>query len=226
MALFKGNAGQLSGSVGGVTYSRGRGGAICRVKVAPTQPDTPAQVIQRGRMAGISKLWAGSVDEPKKRAWNQRSKEHPYRNAFGDAHELSGFGYFVQMNLDSMTSGETVVDTPPIYQIETALTAMTFTITNKATRTITIVWAAEGETEFCHVVLRVANNVSPGVSFVKNLYRIATVTPVDMASPLIVALPESVGELTTGRKLFVQMSLFDANSRQYSGGLEYSVVIA
>jgi hypothetical protein len=215
----------MSGSVGGVTYSRGRGGAIVRLRVSPIQPDTQAQVLQRGKMTTISKLWAAGTTEAQKEAWKNTAEEHPYSNVFGESKKLSGFGTYVQMNLDSLTAGESAVAEPPESLAVEGLTSLTIAGIDPVGGGIEIEWTATGAMTDSRLIIRVANSVSPGVMFTKNLFRVAHITASNPAAAYEFFLPPSLGALIPGRVLYVQVASFNVLSRRYGGGLQASMVI-
>lgn len=100
MALIRtGDASQLSGSVGGVTYSHNRYGAYKRARSLPVNPDTGNQQAIRAALAAVSTAWR-SLTGAQRAGWNQYAETLSRLNALGDPITLSGQAAFVS-NLSS-----------------------------------------------------------------------------------------------------------------------------
>ncbi|AXF52792.1 MAG: hypothetical protein [Circular genetic element sp.] len=100
------------GKVGGVIYSKNKGGSYARNYTKPTNPRTPAQVAQRNRFSYVSTNWRLLTD-PEREAWNYASSQIPVSNKVGEKIHLTGAQYFNRQNLQILAGGGTTLVTTP-----------------------------------------------------------------------------------------------------------------
>lgn len=86
-----------SGSAGGHTYSRNKGGAYRKNKGIPTQPQSEKQMLIRTNLANFSAQWRGLSDD-QRNAWNQAAKNVKLVDALGRTFNPTGHNYFVALN--------------------------------------------------------------------------------------------------------------------------------
>lgn len=89
---------EARGSIDGITYSNGLGGAYARTKVSPMNPQTPAQAAVRAVMAETSQAWASTLTEDQRIAWNEWAKINKVTNSLGEQVTMNGLAAFVQLN--------------------------------------------------------------------------------------------------------------------------------
>lgn len=95
---------QGSGSLGGATFSRNKGGSYMRAKVTPTNPQTARQTAVRSDLAGLSAEWR-TLTEAERGAWNASTGSWPVQDALGQTKQLSGHQLFNRLN-----GGRRIVD--------------------------------------------------------------------------------------------------------------------
>lgn len=115
MALIKMGvvSSDVRGTLGGVVYSRNRGGAYIRAKVSPVQPITGFNGASRAIFGAISKLWSASLTDTQRAGWEAFASVHPFVNIFGDAITLGGIAFFQAANRRVMQVGDDpILDAP------------------------------------------------------------------------------------------------------------------
>lgn len=100
------------GKVGGVIYSKNKGGSYARNYTKPTNPRTPRQVTVRNRFAYVSSNWRLLTDT-ERNAWNYASSQVPQSNKVGERIYLSGAQYFNKQNMRVFEGGGTTIVTEP-----------------------------------------------------------------------------------------------------------------
>lgn len=101
------------GSVGGTVYSRNKGGAYSRARVAPINRNTPAQTLVRANFASNAKSWSGVLTQPQRTAWTAFAAANPRVNILGASIILSGIAMFQSLNQVLSQIGETNITDPP-----------------------------------------------------------------------------------------------------------------
>jgi len=105
-------AGQLSGRVGGVVFSRNRGGDYVRNGPSPINPQTSYQVAVRNAMSLASTRW-NDMAATARSGWNSWAQNNPVQNRLGESIRLQGNAAFVSLNSRLAFLGVAIVDTPP-----------------------------------------------------------------------------------------------------------------
>ncbi len=129
MALIRlgGGVAQASGSLGGVTFSRNRGGAYIRDRVVPTNPNTPQQQAVRGFVSQLTSLWLTTLSATQRAAWDLYALNVPLPNPLGEDRNVGGIGMYVRSNVPRLQTGlPRVDDAPTIFNLG-AFTAPTIT---------------------------------------------------------------------------------------------------
>ena len=104
---------QASGSVGGMTASRNRGGAYMRARVVPVNPASAQQVAVRTHLASLTSLWSNTLSNDQRTGWANYAANVPLLNALGDAIHVSGLNMYLRTNVPTLQVGLTRVDTAP-----------------------------------------------------------------------------------------------------------------
>ena len=210
--------GQISGSVGTQTYSRNRYGAYVRLRAVPVRVTKTYAQAAKNRLSTASKVW-GLLDEPTRAAWRTWAQTNPITDALGDKQILDGHAACTKLNAIQLQQGGANLLVPPVtpapvglltlsatVDVGTGDTELTFTPTPIGTDNKLWIWAA------------VVN--SPGVSFVRNLYKLIQVSAVNQATGLDTkaALEARFGTLQEGQVVHYLVQVSDVNSGLQSGG--------
>lgn len=86
----------VSGKVGGVVFSRNRGGAYAKTFTVPTQPNTPRQIAARGALALAARRWVSTITNAQRETWENYAASTPVINRLGDERFLTGQQFFVR----------------------------------------------------------------------------------------------------------------------------------
>jgi hypothetical protein len=105
---------QASGSIGGMTASRNRGGLFLRSRVIPVNPNTERQGEARANMATAVGLWSNTLTDSDRQAWTTYANGTPVVDKLGDQLILSGQQMFVKCALPRLVAGLAPVTAGPI----------------------------------------------------------------------------------------------------------------
>ena len=115
MALIKLPEGtQVSGSIGGTTYSHNKFGTYKRSRSIPTNPSSARQSIVRNNMQVAGALWK-TLSAETQNTWNSLAALTPFKNKLGDTIYLTGFMLYVSGYTRLVNSGLGIADFNPSY---------------------------------------------------------------------------------------------------------------
>jgi len=202
--LFSGVAGvDMRGKLNGSVFSKNKGGAYVRTKVTPVNPQTTSQQNARNRLSTNSQAWR-DLTETQRQSWIDGAPNFPYSDIYGNAKQLSGFQLFVKLNTNLALIGEAAItDCPsPVAIPQLELTSVT---ADDSANTVIIAGTTPVPADFAMVVMATPN-VTPGKSFVKNLFRFISAEPAAAASPFDVSAEYTpvFGDPVLGNKIFVK----------------------
>lgn len=197
--LFKsGLVTQVSGSVGGITGSRNKGGFYLKARSVPTNPATPSQVAARLRFQTHSAAWTNLLTEAQRVAWNDYAEQLSWTNPLGDAIQLSGQNVFVGSNsvleqggLATLTAAPAITSQPALDVEYTGVSddspaQPSFTIPSAVNNE----WAA---TDDAALLIFISRARSAGTTFFKGPYQLAGTVAGDAAR----IFPENITLLNT-----------------------------
>lgn len=178
-----------SGSIGGLTGSRNRGGNYFRARGMPTNPNTPFQQAIRSFMAQLSATWSSVLTQAARDKWDLYALNVPLPNALGEPINVGGIGMYQRTNVPRLQT--TAVElprqdvapgtfdlgefTPPVIVSATAATdtlSITFENTDE--------WANEDDSA---MLISISRPQNPGINFFKGPYRFADVIQGDSTTP-------------------------------------------
>jgi len=194
-----------SGSIGGMTASRSRGGAYLRARAIPIDPASSYQVACRALLGNLSARWSSVLTTIQRTAWNLYAQYCPYVNNLGDTHYLTGQNMYVACNTVRMQAGLSVIDAGPVVFASAGLTPLGFTAAVSGqlvgfTYTNTDQWATEVGGA---CILLTSRPNSAARAHAKGGFRYAGKVPgavVPPTSPFTVASPFV---FTAGKNLFM-----------------------
>lgn len=103
-----------SGSIGGVTYSKNRGGMYQRARAIPSNPGTERQGIARENLATAVGLWTNTLTPAQRTSWADYAAATPFTDALGQAVQLTGQQIFVRSTAVRLLIGEAPILDGPI----------------------------------------------------------------------------------------------------------------
>lgn len=151
MALIQTGGGivNISGSVGGDTFSRNRYGRYIRQKSIPVNPNSSGQQAVRSALAALTTIWSTTLTGAQRTAWNLYGSSVAMLNKLGETIYLTGFNHFIRSNLEYLRTFSAHIDAGPVI-FELPGQDGTFAITaSEATQWISVVhdialpWADE-----------------------------------------------------------------------------------
>lgn len=139
MAKINPILGPLSGSMGGLTYARNRGGLYVKMKASPTNPNSARQQAVRGILSTASGLWQALTDA-QRNAWDVYAASKPRMDPLGQSYDLTGHQMYVALTAVVLDQGLTEQTDPPAGADPVVLLSMTATFTSDTA--ISVVYTA------------------------------------------------------------------------------------
>lgn len=110
-----------SGSLGGITVSRNRGGMYFRGRAVPTNPNSVFQQAVRSAAAQLAALWGSTLTAVQRAAWDLYAETVELPNPLGDARNVGGLGMYIRSNVPRIASGVAALtrvdDAPTIFDL-------------------------------------------------------------------------------------------------------------
>jgi len=105
---------EYAGSIGGVTYLRNASGPIAKLRSKPLVNPSPDQSTHQGNMATLVTYWP-TLSQANKDAWDAFAAAHDHVTPWGETKTLSGYQWFLSVNLNIISLSITMRDTPPTW---------------------------------------------------------------------------------------------------------------
>jgi len=202
--------GAASGSVGGQVFSRNRYGAYVRTRAIPVNPNTLAQQNARRRLSTYSANWQ-YLTASQQLSWNAWAVQNPIINTLGASQALTGQAAYVGVNTRLAQATDTTIVVPPLTPAPSSLATLTGTWD---------IGAGNFELDFTAAPLSADDRLwcqaavvfSPGISYVKHLLRVVSITAKAQATGLDLQAPiEAIfGALQVGHTVHVWAAVFDS----------------
>lgn len=125
---------QASGSIGGLTASRNKGGMYLRARAIPTNPNTPAQAAVRAIFQALSSVWTNVLTTPQRVAWDSYAAAVPLLDTLGESRNVTGLNMYIRSNTPRIQAGLSRIDAAPADNSLPLLTAPAITSITAATR--------------------------------------------------------------------------------------------
>lgn len=209
-----------SGSIGGVTLSRNRGGMYLRGRSVPVNPNTPQQQAVRSATAQLSSLWGNFLTPAQRAGWDLYAENVELPNSLGDPRNVGGLAMYNRANVSRIASGIaglTRVDDAPIIFDLGDVGPLTVIDATAATNIVSIgftdtdLWVDESGSALLVYTSR-ANNAS--INFFKGPYRFAgAVEGDDTVPPTTPAAITAAFNIDVGNRVFVFARVSRADGR-------------
>lgn len=160
-----------SGSVGGVTYSRNRGGMYTRARSVPTNPNSNQQQTVRSAMTALVANWQ-SLPAAQREAWTTYASNTPRTDRLGQALTLTGQQQYVAVNTPRLSAGLGVVNVAPTeFNRGNPVTSVgSFSVGNIPQLTDSL---AGGASDDGQILVYVSRPISGAVNYFRGPYRFA-----------------------------------------------------
>lgn len=169
----------MSGSTAGATYARNRYGSYRRQKVTPVNPDTPAQQAQKAILSAFAQGWR-VLTQQQRDAWDGAVNNFIGTNIWGNSKRFTGSVLYTRLNSLLASVGQAAISAPPM-PAAVPSPGMGAIVITPGTNVFTVALAPPGAGFTTQIWA--SPPVSPGVSYVKNLYKQIGVIPGATASP-------------------------------------------
>lgn len=207
--LLGATIGDARGSVGGVTYTKGRFGAVLRQKVSPVQPRSARALTVRGLFGLLSKRWFAELSEAQRVGWIALAAANPRTNVFGNQVILTGLQMYQSCNRNIQLCGEATIDDPPVNLDVTGLITMSIAPDSVAPA-FPVTWTPDPLPADHKMIMDATMQVNAGRVFVSSFYRYCTLKG---AGPpgvdIITAYTALFGALRQGQRIMVRAFLID-----------------
>ena len=216
--LYKASlAGEMRGSLGGVTASRNRSGTYLRQRAKPVNPNTPLQNAARVRMQNLSIDWTQTLTQAERDAWDEYAANVLGLNKLGDSINYTGINWYVSSNAFALQCGISRIDAAPT-TFERAQAPEGLVVTaSEASQELSVTfdtleaWVNEDDAAmgvFMGLPQNAARNFFNGpFRFAGAILGDATTPP---TSPQTIAVPFPIA---AGQKLFVECKVLRADGR-------------
>jgi hypothetical protein len=178
-----------SGSIGGMTWSRNRGGMYVRARATPTNPNTPEQQAVRSAAAQCTSAWRNILTADQRAGWDLYAQNVELPNPLGSPRNVGGLGMYVRSNVCRIASGVVelvrVDDAPIIFNLGDvgALTVISATAATDVISfgfTDTDDWVDE---DGAGLLIYSARAQNPSINYFKGPYRFCTAVLGDSGEP-------------------------------------------
>lgn len=208
---------EASGSLGGLTASRNRGGQYLRARAIPVNPNTPQQQAIRGFVANLTSLWNSTLSAAQRTSWDEYALNVPLPDPLGEPRNVGGLAMYVRSNVPRLQAALPRVDTGPEVFNLGPFTNPVFATFAAATQDFQVTfdntdaWANEDDSAMLVLGSRPQNDA---INFFKGPYRFAGSIDGDAAtpptSPATIVNPFVFG---VGQRVFVQARVSRADGR-------------
>ena len=148
------------GSIGGVTFSKARSGAVVRRSHKPTLKQTSMTQPVRSSLANLAKRWFATLTQAQRNAWIALAAANPVVDVFGNTHVLTGQQFYVRVNQLRNQVPLAYIDDAPADQSVTAL--LTFSVVATAPATLTLTFTGTPLDGSHRLYIYASPSLSPG----------------------------------------------------------------
>lgn len=206
--LYGGPVADVSGSVGGVTFSRNRYGTYMRRRTVPTISTTEHAIAAKARMTNATQAWQG-LTIAQQNAWNMWADANPVSGSLASSQLLTGHAAFVGIYCRHTLCGAATLTLPPITPAPVGLTTCSV-VADKTGGTCFVTFTGTPTAGGVNVWYYGCYVASQGKHWVNNLFRWCSLTGAAVASPvdLITPIEARLGVMTIGHRLILLVHTF------------------
>lgn len=103
---------EYAGSIGGVTFLRNASGPIAKLRSNPPVNPSPDQSTYQTNMAKLVAFWP-TLSQENKDLWDAFAVAHEHTTPWGEAKTLSGYQWFLSVNLYRLLYFDEISPSPP-----------------------------------------------------------------------------------------------------------------
>jgi hypothetical protein len=206
---------QVSGSIGGITYSHNLGGLYTRARRTPVNPRSAQQQTVRDALTQLAASWSQVLTQPQRDAWKVYATNQPLINRLGDSINVPPLAMYIRCNVPRLQTGLPRVDDAPTIYTLPDFTLPVATVTAPTTLSlafeVTDDWVGEDDAA---LIVYASRGQSPGINFFAGPFRYAGSVLGNLAvpptSPAAMTYPFTVAP---GNACFLEAAVSRADGR-------------
>jgi len=194
------------GSLSGATYSKNGGTNYIRRRVKGTNVRSNSQISQRYIQAMLSRSW-GELTQAERDAWDLATKTYTYSNKLGQRGTISGFQYYLKLNMPLAKLGQTLLVDPPINHDVIGIETIVSVTATAASQTVAIAFAPAPTDANSYVEVWATSPQPMGRGNLNNKYTVIGSFPSATASPLAAGsmFVAKYGNFQAGQKIGIRL---------------------
>lgn len=219
---------QASGSIGGITASRNRGGMYFRSRAIPTDPATAFQIAIRAFMVTAVGAWSGTLTQLERDDWEVYASLVTLPGPLGDPITVSGMNMYVRVAVLRLQNGLPQNSAAPtIFNLgdtgAVSFTALALGNALSITFDDTTDWANQDDGA---LVLQVSRPQNPTINFFKGPFRkIDPVLGDSTTPPTSPAAGTSPFTLSVGQRVWMRVCAVHEDGRLSAASVLGPVVV-
>lgn len=217
----------IRGSVAGTVYSRNKGGAYARGRVAPINRNTPKQSLVRNNFALNAKLWSGTLTGSERAAWVAFAAANPKVNVLGASIIISGIAMMQSLAQVQSQIGSAFVATPPADLSVPTCAAVTGATAVAATPLIELNTATQSTVAGVKYYIFATKPLAPGKTPGTSDYRfIAAIAPASSGAVTVFTTPYVAifGAWAAGASIGVLAATVNTVTGAVTPGLTFNII--
>lgn len=201
-----------SGSAGGLTASRNKGGSYFRKRSIPTNPNSAFQQAFRTLFKAIMNAWTNTLTAAQRSGWNTYAVNTPLIDSLGASRVITDNAMYLRSNSVRLQNGLSRIDGAPVVFDLGSFTQPTFSVT-ASTSFLSVAfttgdsWHASGGGLFIYA----SRPQNASINFFKGPFRLVGVISGTATSPQTFTLPFAAG--TTASAMFLKSSVSQPDGR-------------
>lgn len=214
-----------SGKLGGHVASKNKAGSYFRTKTTPLNPQTSAQTTVRASLSALAQAWKG-LTAAQQLAWNNAVGSFATTQVFGSSKSISGIALYCRINQNITLAGGTAISVPPAIVTVAPLTS--YSVTAVGGSNVTFTFTPTPVPANTVIQVKATNNLSAGISFVKNHYRTIEYIAPAATSPAVLttAYDAKWGSPVTGSKIWIEAKTISKTTGLVSLPVQCSAVVS
>ena len=219
---------QARGSASGTVYSRNKGGAYIRGRIAPLNPRSAAQRLVRTNFATNAKVWSGTLTIAERAAWTFFAQANPLVNILGASIIISGMSMMMKLNQILSQIGSAIQTTPPTDLAVPALSAVLSVAAHSGLQTVVLTTAAQATNDPAKYYIFASKPLPPGKTASSSNYRYLTAyEPVAAATSISLSTLyiAKFGAIVSGQAVFVLVATVNATTGAVTPGLIFQTAV-
>lgn len=197
----------ISGSIGGMTGARNRGGMYLRARSQPVNPSTEAQQVVRNALNELTTAWNNVLTFAQRLDWRIYADNSPLTDSLGQPREVTALNMYVRGNVARLQAGLSRIDNSPIvFGIAEAATLLAASVdVGDQEINVTPSYGPWANKTGAAMLVYASTPQNPGVEFFKGPYRyVGAILGNDTTAPSGAKTFAAPFTYSAGQKVFVR----------------------